>query len=203
MSSRFVPCVASKTKRQIEDEAEAFLARHMPERLVVPGKTDVIEAFELLGDVYDLKPGVAELSDGVEGMTWPDGRVQVSEETYSRALQGHGRARFTIVHETYHGLYHRDQIKRVLIDEGELVLFRRSDIPVMVDPEWQANIFAGALLMPRAMVRQVIKEASGSCEITDMIYYFGVSPAAAKVRLRKLRHDGYLQSSRRYIQDVF
>lgn len=194
MSTYLVPPVAPRTKHEIENDAESFLAKHFPERLVKPGRTDVLEMWELLGDVYDLEPGVAELSDGVEGMTWPDGRVQVNEATYRGAHRGQGRPRFTMCHEVYHGLAHRSQIRRVLVDTGELTLYRRSDIPTQIDPEWQANVFAAALLMPRAMVKLVDKEARNA-EIADMVYYFGVSPTAARVRLSSLRRNGYLPPS--------
>lgn len=140
--------------------------------------------WELLEDEYQLKPGVAELSDGTEGMTWPDGRVHVNEATYRGMLAGNGRARFTMCHEAYHGLAHREQIRNVLVDTGELVLYRRSQLAPTVDPEWQANVFAASILMPWSTVQQVLREASDK-PIEDMMYYFKVSNSAAAIRYRE------------------
>lgn len=187
----FVPQVTARSKREIENDARRILKAHFPANLEAPQKLDVLEFWELLEDAFSLMPGVAELSDGVEGMTWPDGRVQVNEETYRNATNGNGRARFTMCHEAYHGIQHRSQIRRVLMDSGELTLFRRSELDARVDPEWQANAFAAAILMPASMVRAVWKEARDK-PIEDMIYYFGVSKTAASIRLRTLKRSGYL-----------
>lgn len=184
--SAFVPRVAPKSKREIETQATQFLKRHFPERLTVPGPLNVLELWELLEDCYGLRPGVEELSDGTEGMTWPDGRVLVNETTYRGVARGNGRCRFTMCHEAYHGLEHRNQIRNVLVDTGELALFRRSDLPAAVDPEWQANVFAASILMPWGVVRKVLKEAADK-PIEDMMYFFRVSCSAASIRIRELR----------------
>ena len=65
-----------------------------------------LHTFECLDEI-GLTPGVDELSDGVEGITWPDGRVMLSEKTYCDAVDGNGRARFTVAHEIAHALHHR------------------------------------------------------------------------------------------------
>jgi Zn-dependent peptidase ImmA (M78 family) len=140
----------------------------------------------VLRDEYGLDPGVEPLSDGVEGMTWPDGRVLVNEETYCGADNGFGRPRFTVVHECYHGIKHRDQIRKALIDTGELVLYRRDDIKPYVDPEWQANTFASAVLMPEQMVRRVIAGKQRRLMANSLVEVFAVSLTAAEVRLKKL-----------------
>jgi Zn-dependent peptidase ImmA (M78 family) len=134
-----------------------------------------------------LDPGVEELSDGVEGMTFPDGRVILSEETYRGAHDGLGRPRFTVVHECYHGIRHREQIRRALIDSGELVLCRRQIVKPFRDPEWQANAFSGALLMPAPMVRMLAAKQSRSLLPATMREEFGVSTQAAEVRLQVLK----------------
>lgn len=47
------------------------------------------------------------------------------------------------------------------------------------DPEWQANAFAGALLMPK---RHVV----GLRSVRDVCQIFGVTQPAAEVRMRVL-----------------
>ena len=181
----FVPRGTKRTKLQIEQDANTFLQNHFPEHLTDPGKLDVLEMWELLADVYNLRPGVAELSDGVEGMAWPDGRVEVSEETFRGAAAGRGRPRFTMCHEAYHGLQHCKQIRSVLSDTGELVLYKRTLVSPMFDPEWQANQFAAMLLMPSRPMQDVLAEA-GRNRVADVVYYFGVTQTAAKLRIKSI-----------------
>lgn len=187
--STFVPRVHAKRKFEIERESHAFLQKHFPGSLESPERLDVLELWELLDDEYDLRPGVADLSDGVEGMTWPDGRVFVSEETYLGAARGQGRQRFTMCHEAYHALFHRPQISKVLVDTGELALYRRAELNYSVDPEWQANAFASSILMPARMVQRVVRESHGKT-IEDMMWRFGVSKTAATIRIAQVRREG-------------
>jgi len=185
--SQLVPVVAPMSRVQIEQDATLVVARFQPDLLKKPGCFPVLKLFDTLGDQYGLEPGVEELSDGVEGMTFPDGRVLVSEETYRGAHDGLGRPRFTVVHECYHGLKHREQIRKVLIDTGELVVFRRQSIQPFRDPEWQANAFAAALLMPEPMVRMLASKEHRMLLPDAMSEEFGVSVQAAEVRLKVLK----------------
>jgi Zn-dependent peptidase ImmA (M78 family) len=114
----------------------------------------------------------------------------VSEKTYEGACAGKGRDRFTVVHEAFHGIRHRKQIREKLVHSGGLVLYRRKTIPPYRDPEWQANTFASAVLMPHPMVRQLSKTESGPSLLWAMKESFGVSLEAAKVRIDKLGSEG-------------
>jgi hypothetical protein len=162
------------------------IRRFHPKLLNTPGQFPVLKLFDSLSDQYGLDPGVEVLSDGVEGMTFPDGRVLLSEETYRGAHDGLGRSRFTVPHECYHGIKHRDQIRRALTDTGELVVFRRKLVQPFRDPEWQANAFAGALLMPAQMVRLLASKEQRLLLPDTMTEEFGVSYQAAEVRLKVL-----------------
>jgi len=164
----------------------SFLQRHYPHLLRTPGALPVLDFFDVLKDSYSLDTGVEELPDGVEGMTWPDGRVIVSEDTYRGAANGIGRPRFTIPHEGFHGLEHRKQIRKALTDTGELVLYRRQTIEAFRDPEWQANTFASAMLMPEPMVRLLARREKHLFLQSTMVEVFQVSASAAKVRMSKL-----------------
>jgi IrrE N-terminal-like domain len=183
----YVPAVEPLSKRLIERDATFVLMKYYPDLLCEPGIFPVLEFFDhILKDEFHLDSGVELLSDGIEGMTWPDGRVLVSEETYEGADRGIGRPRFTIMHECYHGIKHRQQIKKALVDTGELVLYRRQNIEAFRDPEWQANWFAGAILMPREMVIKLSKKTPRQ-KLSQVIKdRFGVSLKAAEVRIQKL-----------------
>jgi hypothetical protein len=184
--SQLVPVVAPMSRAEIERDATLMTLRFRPDLLKKPGRFPVLKLFDALSDLYGLDPGVEELSDAVEGMTFPDGRVLLSEETYRGAHDGLGRPRFTVPHECYHGIRHREQIRRALTDTGELVVYRRKNIKPFRDPEWQANAFAGVLLMPAPMVRLLAERERRMFLISMMANEFGVSLQAAEVRLKVL-----------------
>ncbi len=186
--SQFVPVVAPISRAEIEEEAKLTIARFRPRLLAKPGCFPVLKLFDALGDPpHNLDPGVEVLSDGVEGMVYPDGRVLLSEETYRGADEEVGRPRFTVAHECYHGMKHSKQIRRALTDVGELVVCRRQNIKPFLDPEWQANAFGGALLMPEEMVRLLVAKERRVLLAATMAEVFGVSMQAAEVRLNVLK----------------
>jgi hypothetical protein len=184
--SLYVPAVSPRSRAQIEQEAQVIIGRFYPDLLREPGRFPVLDFFDLLKDEFGLEPCVEQLSDGVEGITWPDGRVVLSEQTYRGASEGDGRSRFTVVHEGYHGIRHRREIRTALVHTGELVLYRRSSIPAYRDPEWQAHTFASAALMPEPMVRLVAASTPRIQLAWKVQNVFGVSNRAAEVRLSKL-----------------
>jgi hypothetical protein len=185
--SSYVPTVRPLSKNDIEGSAGRMVQRFFPELLRSPGPFPVLPFFDLiLVEEFGLDTGVEELSDGVEGMTWPDGRVLLSPDTYRLAAAGNGRARFTTMHESFHGIEHHKQIRRVLRNTREIVLYRRSTVPSYLDPEWQANMFAAAAMMPASMVIQLSKKVSTDVLLEKMSEVFQVSNAAAQVRIHQV-----------------
>jgi hypothetical protein len=184
--SAYVPAVAPQTRQQINADALAIIAQMYPDLLETPAPFPVLDFFDRLKDDFGLDPGVEPLGDGVEGMTWPDGRVLVSEETYRDAFRGVGRARFTIPHEGYHGIRHRHQIRHCLVHKGQLVLYRQQQLEAFRNPEWQANEFAAAVLMPEPAVRILVNGCAAHLRVSRMMQVFQVSRQAAEIRLRKL-----------------
>lgn len=78
------------------------------------------------------------------GETLPDRRImRIREDIYERACRG-GRDRLTVAHEVGHLLMH----------SGLTVAMARnvSDYPAYESSEWQANAFAGELLIPHDAV---------------------------------------------------
>ena len=185
-----VPKVAPTSRAEIEKYALDISRKHYPHLVDYPGAFPVLDFFDhVLVDEYGLDTGVEELSPGVEGITWPDGRVILDEVTYRNAMHDDGRARFTVAHECFHGLRHRKQIRKSLVDTGGVVLHRRFDIKPFEDPEWQADTFAGALLLPEEMVRYALTGSHRLHRCERLMETFGVSAKAAEVRLQKLRID--------------
>ena len=104
-----------------------------------------------MGDAY----GVTHTRKGI---------MTIREDVYERAIKGNPRDRFTLCHELGHFLMH----------SPERVSFPRGDVPKYMNPEWQASAFAGELLAPYELVKDMnISEIAQKC---------GMSLSAAKVQ---------------------
>jgi len=135
-------------------------------------KFPIVEAVELgLPQIWsDFEFQVAEYRDmpGEHGLTYPDEkRIVIREDVYEGALAGQGRDRFTVAHELGHLLMHSGL--------GLARHVRKGDVPAYRDSEWQANSFAGALLVPRAAVvpgrsaQQVAERCGVSCDAAGVM----------------------------------
>ena len=84
------------------------------------------------------------------GLTFPDRhQILLREDVYERACDGKGRDRFTVAHEVGHYILHiPSKIVLAKLEQG-------TAIPNFMDPEWQADAFAGELLMPAHLMKGV------------------------------------------------
>ncbi len=100
--------------------------------------------------------------------------IMLRQDVYDGAWQGAGRFRFTVAHELGHFLMHR---------EVAFARVREDDQPIYRDAEWQADEFAGGLLMSARHVRSFAgaEDAAQKC---------GISSEAARVMLSKHRKEG-------------
>lgn len=119
---------------------------------------------------------LAVLSDsemgGAEGRTdWHQPVITLSAGTYAALTKGNPRARMTAAHELGHLLMHTRQ---------PVYYYRERTKDNRLDPEWQADTFAAALLMPADAFRKMrtVRQAMAA---------FGVSKGAALRRARMLR----------------
>ncbi|WP_135211886.1 XRE family transcriptional regulator [Vitreimonas flagellata] len=122
---------------------------------------------EFCFDVWD-----ADEMDGDEGrvMAGLDGLI-LRQDVYERAWDRRGRDRFTACHELGHYLMHRH------------IPMARASAPedkIYTDSEWQADTFAGALLLPRRHATRFQEPASAA-------EAFGITEHAAEVMLDKYR----------------
>lgn len=112
------------------------------------------------------------------GLTFPDEpRIVIREDVYEGARRGVGRDRLTHAHELAHFILHRD------------VSFARTcgaNVPRYCDSEWQANCFAGELLVSA----QHLDGCSGPSDLADR---FGVSQAAAEIQWKAFKGDGLVK----------
>lgn len=92
--------------------------------------------------------------------------IRIREDIYEGAVAGKGRDRFTLAHELAHACLHAN----------DPVQFARGRVPTYKDPEWQANVFAGELLIPSQSI-------SGKTAI-QIAREYGVTVSAANVQLK-------------------
>lgn len=110
-----------------------------------------------------------------EAEAYPDKRtVYIREDVYDKAYDDDPRSLFTIAHEIGHLLLHKKQ-NIDLVENG----FARSasKVPAYMDPEWQANAFAGELLAPANLLAGMAVE--------DVVERFGVSHSCAWIQLQQ------------------
>lgn len=128
--------------------------------------------------------GVVNLAYGEEAKYDPVEReIMLSEETFYALKMDVPRARFTLAHELGHATLHGDFLKGSLQGRVPQKLYKRTTLPAFRDPEWQANRFAGAFLMPDSMMMKCLREG---CSLTKIAQYFGVSIQAAQIRRNNL-----------------
>lgn len=140
------------------------------------GKICMALAYDLatikLGDAFQYEVVEDHLMPDDMALTYPDScLIQIKASVFNGACAGVPRDRFTLAHEVGHLLMH-----------GGLPLHRAYDSSIYKpyrSSEWQADEFAGALLMPESCI-----DTKGSLE--SIAYEFGVSGSAAGTRVRNL-----------------
>lgn len=99
-------------------------------------------------------------------------KIRIREDVYNDACDDKHMARFTLCHEVGHYFTH---------DETTVTLCRLADdekVPTYQNPEWQANTFAGYLLMTPNLIKDMsLEEVCEKCK---------VSKKAAKIQMKYL-----------------
>lgn len=119
--------------------------------------------------------------------------VRLRPDVWEGAEAGSARFRFTVAHEFAHVFLHRDDLiecrgcafRDVVTPTAKLP----ADVPIYCSPEWQANSWAGAFLMPHSGVRSYLRRLKEEDrEFTQEAFAanFQVSLQAARIRLEKL-----------------
>lgn len=99
----------------------------------------------------------------------------VRNDVYCLACAENGRHRFTIAHELGHYILHRNGVKMCRIAEKE-------SIAAYLDPEWQANTFASAILMPKRLIsgltaNEISIKCSTSLQAAEIAYKKAKKPS--------------------------
>jgi hypothetical protein len=136
-----------------------------------------------------LRGGVIELEDS-EGYTRYDRNKKVLEilasaRTYEWLEKRRPRAGYFVAHELGHCVLHSDQLVRLAqMPTNQQAAFHRGRIghKPFEDTEWQANAFAGALLMPARGIADLERHYR-VVTVAAIMDQFGVSTEAARYRL--------------------
>ena len=138
-----------------------------------------------------IRGGVIDLN-GSEGYAKYDRdgcviEILASPETYHWLETGYPRGGFFVAHELGHCLLHTDQLVRLAqIPTTQQVALPRGGQEVAheayQDTEWQANAFAGTLLMP-ARGLLILEQEHGELSPAIIAEHFYVSAEAADYRL--------------------
>lgn len=90
--------------------------------------------------------------------------MRIRSDVYERAVNGSPRDRFTLCHELGHYLLHQPQY----------MSYARGEIPKYRQPEWQANTFAGELMAPYHLVKDM--------SVDEIMEKCGMSRQAAEIQ---------------------
>ncbi len=122
---------------------------------------------------------VDDLTKSIYAEYLPDHKLlRIREDVYERAIRGVPRDRFTLAHEFAHAVLHTDtRLHRQHV----------SSRPVAYCcPEWQANTFAGELLVPFNLYNQ-IGDPADACTV------FGVSSVVIDKQVKAWTREGLLK----------
>lgn len=143
------------------------------------------------GFCLELKPDAYFTAD-VEAVTdFQERKVYIRESTYKKLGEDDGRARYTLAHECAHVVLHTEHLLHKLATAARAVDITK--VKPFISPEWQANKFAAALLMPEQsfwpLYCSLMKEQDGmfaGFEVQALANTFKVSSIAVEKRIKAM-----------------
>lgn len=177
---RKVPAMSRDTIRQVAQKIRKINAELTGENSVcfpIVEFLDLTLAKHLKGFVLEIC-FQDEMGDA-HGLTFPDDNlIQIREDVYEGACCNKGRDRLTLAHELGHLVLH-PKLGFARMEYGK-------SIPAYLSSEWQANAFAGELLISA----EHISKCKSVSEVAEM---FKVYEEAARVQLDAFRKDGIIR----------
>lgn len=163
-----VPPMSTSALRELADNVrEVFVT---PDTVAFPIMHVLEFGIPKVVDGFYLRVADSAEMDGEEGRVIAgEDEIILRRDVYHDAWNNDGRARFTACHELAHYIVHR---------QVQFARAREDDHPIYRDSEWQADVFAGALLMPARI-------ASTFSSAYDAAVACGMTQNAAEVMLAK------------------
>ena len=177
---------------EIDRKAQRVLGHIQPEAITKPQVVDVEDIFEFLLPALGIESDYQSLeARGIQGYTDSANRICVVSSELADDPNAAAYFRSTMAHEIGHAILHIPEFRRrrqKIISEqtksdGLLHRLPDTEIPIYMNPEWQAHRFAGGLLMPEAAVKKAI---AIYCDSAALSKVFKVTPAFVRARLRGL-----------------
>ncbi|MBX3291532.1 MAG: hypothetical protein KF881_01425 [Acidobacteria bacterium] len=183
------------SRRRIEEAARKILFDFSPNAVTSLKMLDIEKMFEqYLPNRFGIETCYEEMSHGIHGYTDPtELRCAVAISLIdSKDLPTVRFGRSTIGHEIGHAILHAHQFRRKKAasafmhddEHASQYLFRKSEIAVYENPEWQAWEFCKSLFVPRIAVEKAIADG---CSIRDLSEITNLNPAFIESRLRGLK----------------
>lgn len=156
-----------------------------PEKLISFAKTRNIETVPFAAEKVAVALGITVKYEGllneVSGILQRKDDLSGWEIVVNSAHHLH-RQRYTIAHELGHYCLHRFYSNNFEDD----IFFRSAEIS---QTEWEANDFAGAILIPEDVFRSKLRE--GVNDVEALAKVFKVSSLALRMRAKKLGMSGH------------
>ncbi|ANA41725.1 hypothetical protein A2G06_16400 (plasmid) [Geobacter anodireducens] len=180
--------------KKIDQLATAYISFYQPEILKKPAPFDVHRFVDTkLEDLTGVVPVYSrELPPEIYGLTdSSENRLEIQEALAEDPFQ-EKFFRSTLAHESGHCIIHvpqlrkinRGQVFRQGKEEGGVQLYRKDDIPLYCNPEWQAFRFAGALLVPEGPLRMMLADGASNFEIANT---FNIHQPFLRSRMKALK----------------
>ncbi|MCY7103321.1 ImmA/IrrE family metallo-endopeptidase [Streptococcus oralis] len=170
--------VAPCSRLEIRNYADYFRDKtKLSNELAYP----IVEVFELLAETgyydYEIVP-IKDMPNSYGETLKGENLIRIREDIYEKACEDDGFSRSTIAHELLHFFKHRQE-EIVFCRTVEEMKSRKA----YEDPEWQANCFAGELLVPKRLVKNLsVEEVVEQCKVTQ---------AMASIQLRQYKKEGW------------
>ncbi len=190
-----VPAVSPLGVAAIVELGRCFLAPLAPEALSVPKPLDVLTLVDTRLPKFGIHicPASRQEIGDRDGATDLDGTgeitILISEEVWEEleldAPRSH-YARSTVCHELGHAIIHVPALRRRLQLTNVLARTQRAKLRAYEDPEWQAWMFCGAILIPSVTLQALQSEnAKLTPELVSQTYE--VSSSMARQHLKRLK----------------
>ena len=189
-----VPPVPALSKDAIEEVARSFLTTLVPDFLLSPQPLDLINMIDSLLPEFGIHvcPASHEEIGDRAGATDPQGDgeidILVSETVWDSLEESPPTcyfARTTVSHEIGHAVLHVPVLRRRLLLEDALNRTQRANLPAYLDPEWQAWMFAGSILMPRFTLNMLAP--NGRLSITQVSQVYEISVQMVRSHLKRIK----------------